>query len=189
MALALYWGASAPWEVLGAQFLGGLFFVLFLMRRGWIMPIFRLPRQIYATLVPLIWVDLATVVYFRSDMLLFKFADVANADVGAYGVAFHLIEAFLLLASPVGLLLFRRFRQNEVVMEREAVFALGLDRVYAWTATAAAFFNVAGNLLLMPAYGVWAAAWMTVATEMVLATGLLLALLGPWRNFRNSELA
>ena len=246
MALALYWGASAPWEVLGAQFLGGLVFVLFLMRRGWIMPIFRVPRQIYATLVPLIWVDLATVVYFRSDMLLFKFADVAKADVGAYGVAFRLIEAFLLLASPVSLLLFRRFRQNEAVMGRQAllkivrlaaiasglgltiflvslpvsdvffrlvfgegfalagglfkvlclmlvfalangvlgqaVFALGLDRFYAWTATAAAFFNVAGNLLLMPAYGVWAAAWMTVATELVLATGLLAALFGAWRT-------
>ena len=253
MALALYWGASAPWEVLGAQFLGGLVFVLFLMRRGWIMPIFRVPRQIYATLVPLVWVDLATVVYFRSDMLLFKFADVAKADVGAYGVAFRLIEAFLLLASPVSLLLFRRFRQNEAVMAPQAllkvariaaaasglglaiflvslpvsdvffrlvfgegfalagglfkvlclmlvfalangvlgqaVFALGLDRHYARTATAAAFFNVAGNLLLMPAYGVWAAAWMTVATEVVLATGLLVTLFGAWSTRGHGESA
>ena len=248
MALALYLGASVPWEVLGAQFLGGLIFVLILMRRGWIKPIFRVPRQIYATIIPLVWVDLATVVYFRSDMLLFKFADVAKADVGAYGVAFRLIEAFLLLASPVGLLLFRRFRQNEAVMGRQAllkvvrlaaiasglgmviflvswpvadvlfrlvfgegfalagslfkvlclmlvfalangvlgqaVFALGLDGHYARTATAAAFFNVAGNLLLMPVYGVWAAAWMTVATELVLATGLLAALFGAWRTRR-----
>ena len=50
--------------------------------------------------------------------------------------------------------------------------------------TAAAFFNVAGNLLLMPDYGVWAAAWMTVATELVLATGLLAALFSVWRNRR-----
>ena len=253
MALALYWGASAPWEVLGAQFLGGLVFVLFLMRRGWIMPIFRVPRQIYATLVPLMWVDLATVVYFRSDMLLFKFADVAKADVGAYGVAFRLIEAFLLLASPVSLLLFRRFRQNEAVMGPQAllnvariaaaasglglaiflvslpvsdvffrlvfgegfalagglfkvlclmlvfalangvlgqaVFALGLDGHYARTATAAAFFNVVGNLLFMPAYGVWAAAWMTVATEVVLATGLLVTLFGAWSTWGHGESA
>ena len=34
----------------------------------------------------------------------------------------------------------------------------------------------------MPAYGVWAAAWMTVATEMVLATGLIAALFGAWRD-------
>ncbi len=251
MALALYLGASAPWEVLGAQFLGGLAFVLFLMRGGWVLPIFRIPRQIYATLLPLIWVDLATVVYFRSDMLLFKFADVAKADVGAYGVAFRLIEAFLLLASPVSLLLFRRFRQNEAVMGPQAllkvariaaaasglglaiflvslpvsdvffrlvfgegfalagglfkvlclmlvfalangvlgqaVFALGLDAHYARTATVAALFNVAGNLLLMPAYGVWVAAWMTVATEMVLATGLLWALYGAWTKRPHGE--
>jgi O-antigen/teichoic acid export membrane protein len=249
MALALYWGASAPWQVLGAQFLGGLLVVLVLLRRGWVKPVFRVPRQVYATIIPLVWIDLATVVYFRSDMLLFKFADVAKADVGAYGVAFRLIEAFLLLASPVSLLLFRRFRRNEALMGREAllqvvrlaaiasglgvviflvswpvadvvfrvvfgeefalagslfkvlclmlvfalangvfgqaVFALGLDRYYAWTATAAAAFNVAGNLLLMPTYGVWAAAWMTVATELVLATGLLTALFGAWRTRRH----
>jgi O-antigen/teichoic acid export membrane protein len=68
----------------------------------------------------------------------------------------------------------------------QAVFALGLDSFYAWTATAAAFFNVAGNLLLMPTYGVWAAAWMTVATELVLATGLLTALFGAWRTRRHA---
>ena len=69
----------------------------------------------------------------------------------------------------------------------QAVFALGLDGHYARTATAAAFFNVAGNLLLMPAYGVWAAAWMTVATEVVLATGLLAALFGGWHTRRPGE--
>ena len=67
----------------------------------------------------------------------------------------------------------------------QAVFALGLDGHYAWAATAAAFFNVAGNLLLMPTYGVWATAWMTVATELVLATGLLTALFGAWRTRRH----
>lgn len=241
MAMALWWGAVAPWEMLTAQFVGAVVFFLLLMRGGWVLPKFRVPRQIYAVVLPLIWLDLATVIYFRSDILLFKMMDVPKADVGAYGLAYRLIEAFLLLATPVSLLLFRRFRQNAeavgpntlwVIVRLatqagglgllifllalptadiffrlvfgegfalagglfkvlclmlvfalangvlgQGVFALGLDRYYVWAASVAAFFNVAGNLLLIPAYGVWAAAWMTVATELVLGMGLSAALI------------
>lgn len=248
MALALWWGASAPWEVLTAQFLGALMLLLLLMRRGWVRPVFMIPREIYAVVLPLIWLDLVTVIYFRSDILLFKLMNVPKADVGAYSVAFRLIEAFLLLATPVSLLLFRRFRLNVEVIGQEAiwrvvrlaalaggvgllvfllalpmaglffhlvfgegfglagglfkvlslmlafalangvlgqgVFALGLDRHYVWTATVAAVFNVVGNLLLMPAYGAWAAAWMTVATEIVLGLGLSAALFVTWKKRR-----
>lgn len=250
IALALGLGADAPWQVLGAQFVGAALFLVLLMRGGVVRPIFRVPKEVYAVVVPLIWLDLATVVYFRSDMLLFKVTGVAKADVGAYGVAYRLIEAFLLLASPIGLLLFRRFRLNAEALGRptiqrifqisglaggvgllifvlalptagtffplafgaeyslagdlfkvlcmmlvlalangvlgQGVFAFGLDRMYVWTATAAALFNVAGNLLLMPRHGVWAAAWMTVATEAVLGVGLSLALLMAWNRRREA---
>lgn len=253
MAMALWWGATAPWEVLTAQFLGTVFFLLLLMRRGWIRPLFRVPRQIYAVVVPLIWLDLATVIYFRSDILLFKLMGVAKADVGAYGVAYRLIDACLLLATPVSLVLFRRFRLNTDTLGHinllrivrlalltggvgllifllalptadtffqlvfgqgfvlaghlfkvlclmlvfalangvlgQGVFALGLDRHYVWTATVAAVFSVTGNLLLMPAYGVWAAVWMTVATEVVLGIGLSAALMTAWTKMRALEQA
>lgn len=251
MAMVLWWGANAPWEVLAAQCLGAVVFLLLLMRRGWVRPVFRVPKQIYTVVVPLIWLDLATVIYFRSDMLLFKLMGVPRADVGAYGVAYRLIEAFLLLATPVSLLLFRRFRlnadaighKNLVIIVRlallaggigllifllalptaniflrlvfgegfalagnlfkvlclmlvfalangvlgQGVFALGLDRHYVWTATVAAVFSVAGNLLLIPAHGVWAAVWMTVATEVVLGIGLLAALMAAWMKMRSTK--
>jgi len=246
MALALWWGADAPWQVLAAQFLGALILLLLLMRKGWVRPVLRIPREIYAVVLPLIWLDLATVIYFRSDILIFKLVEVPKADVGAYGVACRLIEAVLLLATPVSLLLFRRFRLNVEADGQETiarvvrlaalagglgllvfllalptadlffrlifgegfgmagglfkvlslmlvfalangvlgqgVFALGLDRHYVWTATVAAVFNVAGNLLMMPAYGAWAAAWMTVATEVVLGLGLSAALFVAWKK-------
>lgn len=246
MALALWWGADAPWQLLAAQFLGALVLLLLLMRKGWVRPVLRIPREIYAVVLPLIWLDLATVIYFRSDILIFKLMEIPKADVGAYGVACRLIEAVLLLATPVSLLLFRRFRLNVEVAGQETiarvvrlaalagglgllvfllalptadmffrmifgegfglagglfkvlslmlvfalangvlgqgVFALGLDSHYVWTATVAAVFNVAGNLLLMPAYGAWAAAWMTVATEVVLGLGLSAALFVAWKK-------
>jgi hypothetical protein len=63
------------------------------------------------------------------------------------------------------------------------VFALGEDRRSVWTATAAAVFNVGGNLSVMPAYGVWGgAAWMTVATEIILGAGLLWTLAMAWQR-------
>jgi O-antigen/teichoic acid export membrane protein len=246
MALALWWGANTPWQLLAAQFVGALILLLLLMRKGWVRPVLRIPREIYAVVLPLIWLDLATVIYFRSDILIFKLMEIPKADVGAYGVACRLIEAVLLLATPVSLLLFRRFRLNVEVAGQETiarvvrlaalagglgllvfllalptadlffrlvfgegfglagglfkvlslmlvfaltngvlgqgVFALGLDRHYVWTATVAAVFNVAGNLLLMPAYGAWAAAWMTVATEVVLGLGLSAALFVAWKK-------
>ncbi len=249
--VALWFGAGSPWVILVAQCVGTFVFLIILMRRAWIAPKLRIPRAVYATALPLVWLDLATVVYFRADMLLFEVADVPKADIGSYGVAFRLIEAFLLLASPVGLLLFRRFRldsgvASDVVLRQvmrfaafagaigllvffaaqpladmffqtvfgkgfalsadcfrilslmlvfalangvlaQGVLGLGLERFYACTATVAAIVNISGNLMLMPAYGVWAAAWMTVATEGVLALGLSMALFSVSSKSRHAK--
>ena len=46
-----------------------------------------------------------------------------KTDVGAYGVTFHLVEAFLLLASPEGLIRLRRFRTNAAPPIRESLNA------------------------------------------------------------------
>ena len=249
IALALWLGAHAPWQILVAQAIGALMFLAFLMRGVWIAPRFRVPGKVYAMALPLVWLDLATLIYFRSDMLLFEVMGVPMTDVGAYGVAFRMIEAFLLLATPVSLLLFRHFRLNADLLRDaprwrivriagmaggvgitvflvslmtsgwfftaafgeefglagdlfkvlslmlvfalangvigQGVFALGEDRRYVWTATVAAVFNVLGNLLVMPVYGVWGAAWMTVATEIVLGVGLAWTLNMAWRRKLN----
>jgi O-antigen/teichoic acid export membrane protein len=42
--------------------------------------------------------------------------------------------------------------------------------------SAAIILNVAGNLILIPSYGVYAAAWMTVATEALVCAGSLFSL-------------
>jgi len=111
-AAVLFLGASQPWHVLMAQFAGtatfGLFVALFLRVR----PIFVVTPVVYRALLPLIWLDLATALYFRSDMVLLEFLKVPQAEVGHYGVAYRLIEALILLASPMGLILFRHFRQG-----------------------------------------------------------------------------
>jgi len=108
----LFLGASLPWHVLMAQFVGtaafGLFVTLFLRVR----PRFAVPSVVYRAVLPLVWLDLATAVYFRSDMVLLQFLNAPKIELGHYGVAYRLIEALILLASPIGLILFRHFRQG-----------------------------------------------------------------------------
>ena len=59
---------------------------------------------------------------------------------------------------------------KQVVQNRllnQAALAIGIERWCAMSATCAAIVNVGGNLLLLPRFGVGAAAWMTVVTEIV----------------------
>jgi O-antigen/teichoic acid export membrane protein len=113
MAIAvLFLGANVPWQVLMAQFVGtavfGVFVGIFLRVR----PRFAVPSAVYQAVLPLVWLDLATAVYFRSDMVLLGFLNAPKIELGHYGVAYRLIEALILLASPIGLILFRHFRQS-----------------------------------------------------------------------------
>jgi O-antigen/teichoic acid export membrane protein len=57
------------------------------------------------------------------------------------------------------------------------VVAMDLQRRYIWLATLGLVFNVALNLVLIPAYGIEAAAWVTLGTEVLvvsLATAMVL---------------
>lgn len=242
VGLVIVGGASQPWQILFAQFAGAAVFGFVVTRFLRVRPLWKIPPAVYGAIMPFIWLDLATVLYFRVDMLLLEWFDVAKFEVGKYGVAYRLIEAIILFASPVGLILFRRFRLGSAsprIMLRDmlpavmtaqvigmalmvailffskslialaygagysgadhllailgcalvfilpngvlnqAALALGLERWFAISATVAAVVNIVGNMILMPQYGLVAAAWMTVLTEAVL--GCCVAA-GLWRH-------
>lgn len=110
VVLAWWWGASQPWQMLLAQFAGAATFG-FLITRYLRVKLLMKPRaDVYRTTLPLAWIDLACVLYFRADMVLFQLLAVSKMDVGQYGVAYRLLEAVILLAAPLSLILFRRFR-------------------------------------------------------------------------------
>ena len=115
VAAALLLGASQPWQVLIAQFVGTAAFGFLVARYLRVRVLFRMSPTVYRTILPFVWLDLATALYFRADMLVFQFLSVPKLEVGQYGVAYRLIEAVLLLASPVGLILFRRYRQDSAL--------------------------------------------------------------------------
>jgi O-antigen/teichoic acid export membrane protein len=115
VAAALLLGASQPWQVLIAQFIGTAAFGFLVARYLRVRPLFRMSPMVYRAILPFVWLDFATALYFRADMLVFQFLSVPKLEVGQYGVAYRLIEAVLLLASPVGLILFRRYRQDSAL--------------------------------------------------------------------------
>lgn len=121
-AAVLFLGANQPWQVLVAQFVGTAVFGLFVAWFLRVRPRFVIPPAVYRAILPLVWLDLATALYFRSDMVLLEFLKAPQAEIGHYGVAYRLIEALILLASPMGLILFRHFRRGSdmpVLMVRQ----------------------------------------------------------------------
>jgi O-antigen/teichoic acid export membrane protein len=67
----------------------------------------------------------------------------------------------------------------------QAALALGIERSLALSATCAAIVNVTGNLIYLPRFGVAAAAWMTVVTEVVLGAGIASGLYLKWKSTRS----
>jgi O-antigen/teichoic acid export membrane protein len=108
-------GASQPWQVLIAQFVGTAAFGFLVARYLRVHPLFRMSPTVYRAILPFVWLDFATTLYQRADLLVFQFLSVPKLEVGQYGVAYRLIEAVMLLASPVGLILFRRYRQDSAL--------------------------------------------------------------------------
>jgi len=105
-------GAEQPWQMFLAQCVGAIAFALLVMRYLHTRPLWRIPPAVYGVCLPFVWLELASVIHFRADMLLLQWFDIPKFEIGNYGVAYRLIEAVILLASPIALLLFRRFRLN-----------------------------------------------------------------------------
>jgi O-antigen/teichoic acid export membrane protein len=57
-----------------------------------------------------LWIDLATTIYFRSDLIMLRSLKVSDSDIGQYAAAYRLIEAAILVASPILIIIFRKIR-------------------------------------------------------------------------------
>ncbi len=72
-------------------------------------PRWRPQVAVYRAAAGFLWIDLATCLYRRSDIVILHRA-VSPAEVGQYAAAYRLFDGVLLLAAPVALLFFRRLR-------------------------------------------------------------------------------
>lgn len=234
-------GYLEAWQLLVTWAVGAICVNLFFKEGFRFKPTFKplLSLGVYRTLLPLLWIDLATTIYFRSDLIMLRSFDVSDGDIGQYAAAYRLVEAAILIASPLSIIIFRKVRllheehllqMNYIIksilisvlmgflglalMEwianplvkiaygedyaqaaallpilgwmivllipntvlTQTALALNLEKSYAVTATLAAIGNIGLNLLFIPKYGTVAAAYSSVATELILLAGLSLAI-------------
>ena len=63
-------------------------------------------------------IDVATVFYFRSDIILLEYFGNKEGDVGQYSAAYRVLEGFILLATPVAMIAFRHLRLNYKIKKK-----------------------------------------------------------------------
>lgn len=68
--------------------------------------------RIWKTCFPFIVINGATMIYFKSDMILLKHLQPDLNVVGYYGAAFQFVEGVILLSTPIVHMLFRQMRLN-----------------------------------------------------------------------------
>ena len=113
-------GFHSPWHILvawalGAQIINLLFLFGFKFRPSFLFgfkfrPSLKFLPTLYKAVLPLLWIDLATAVYYRSDIIMLQWLGVPQEQIGQYYAGYRLIEAVILIANPVGVLLFRHIR-------------------------------------------------------------------------------
>jgi O-antigen/teichoic acid export membrane protein len=114
IVLCVALGYREPWQILGTWAFAGFaylaLFKLYLQAPRWLGL-----TKVYRASLPLIALDLAITIYFRSNLILLSFFDVSPDLIGQFSAAFRICEAVIMFASPIGLLVFRQFRTTYFV--------------------------------------------------------------------------
>jgi O-antigen/teichoic acid export membrane protein len=78
-------------------------------------PSFNFKGELFRASMVFLTIDVATVFYFRSDIVLLEYFGHIEGDVGQYSAAYRVLEGVILLATPVAQIAFRslRLRQNQ----------------------------------------------------------------------------
>lgn len=152
--LVILLGANRPREVLAALFLGSFIFAIIIAKNIQIKFKWIIDKKLYAIALPLMWLELANTLYFRSDIVLLGYLGVNNADIAHYGVAHRLIEAGLLFAYPIGAILFRKFRQDKQ-FQINPLGTLKIPLIYAFAIgiIIASLFHLVGYPLILYTFG------------------------------------
>ena len=106
-------GLTAPWQIMVAWAVASLTACFLFPSPVLCRPELGLNLELYRVTAPLALINLATAIYFRSDMLVLGWFDVPQQATGQYAAAYRLFEAVIMALGPVGLLLFRRIRLFE----------------------------------------------------------------------------
>lgn len=108
--LVVLCGFDNAYGVLWGQAIGAIIIFYILAYRSKIIPKFIIPIPLLRSAFPLLFWAISVAVYSKSDLFLLKLFDIPSFQVGAYGLAFRLIETIQITLVPIYLILFRKFR-------------------------------------------------------------------------------
>ena len=158
IAITVFLGYFETWQLLLTWAAGALCANLFFKEGFRFKPLFRpqlsLDIKLYRSLLPLLWIDLVTTIYFRCDLILLRSFQVSDNDIGQYAAAFRLIEATILIASPVSIIIFRKVRllhEEHVLQTNLIVKSLLISTLFGLLGVT--LIEWIGNPLVRLAYG------------------------------------
>jgi O-antigen/teichoic acid export membrane protein len=73
-------------------------------------PKFSLRKNAYREISAFFIIDFATMIYFRSDMVLLKYLNRGDAEIGQYAAAYRILEGIIMMVTPIAHLCFRSLR-------------------------------------------------------------------------------
>jgi len=95
-----------------------LVLLLLAIVNGWLcLPSFNLKNGFLRANLAFLTIDVATVLYFRSDIVLLEYFGGNAEEVGHYAAAYRVLSGFILLATPIAQISFRslRLRIDDIV--------------------------------------------------------------------------
>jgi O-antigen/teichoic acid export membrane protein len=134
--------------------LANLFFKEGFRFRPFFKPILPPDLKLYRILLPLLWIDLASTIYFRSDLIILRSLGVSDTDIGQYAAAYRLIEATILVASPISIIIFRKIRllhKNPLLQKKYIAKSLLIGTLFGFFGLA--FLELAAKPLVHLTYG------------------------------------
>lgn len=137
IATTIFLGYFEAWQLLLTWAAGALCANL-LFKEGFrfkplFKPLLSSEHKLYRTLLPLLWIDLATTIYFRSDLIMLKWLEVSDSDIGQYAAGYRLIEAAILVASPISIIIFRKVRllhEEHLLQKRYIIKSLLISTIF-----------------------------------------------------------
>ena len=109
-ALFFYKGVTAMTIFLGWGF-ALLIVLIWPLSKGWLAwPKFNFGASLFSSNIMFLTIEIATVLYFRSDIVLLEYFGNNEGDVGQYSAAYRILEGIILLATPLALISFRSLR-------------------------------------------------------------------------------
>ena len=76
-------------------------------------PSFNFKGEVFKSSMVFLAIDFATVLYFRSDIVLLEYYGHTDGDVGQYSAAYRFLEGIILLATPIAQISFRSLRLSQ----------------------------------------------------------------------------